>query len=269
MLLLLDTRTASKENEIMRLHKYLLAGIATAFFAMPTIVSADLVLFDFRATGGNGGVVDADGNGPTSGTDFDPSAIGDAITLDGLTITLVDILAPEFEEDDGTGLFARTGNIISTGNTTNISGQDALGINNITIGNTDFDAQAASGNNGGESSDINADESLIFTFDQDVEFTSIELESFDDGIDGFEVLVNGTLIEGGLGDAVNAGAGLGALEGLTIAAGDQITFTVTGDDDTTSVRIETFEVHVKAVPEPSSLALLGLIGGVAMVRRRR
>ena len=250
----------------MRLHKYLLAGIATAIFAMPTIVSADIVLFDFRTTQGNGGVVDADGNGPTSGTDFDPSSVGDVITLDGLTITLVDILAPEFE-DDGTGMFVRTGNIIS-GNTTNISGQDALGINNITIGNTDFDAQAASGNNGAESSDLNADESLIFTFDRDVEFTSIELESFG-GPDGFAVLVNGTLIENGLGDAVNAGAGLGALEGLTIAAGDQITFTTTGDDDTTSIRIETFEVHAKAVPEPSSLALLGLIGGVAMVRRRR
>ena len=117
---------------------------------------------------------------------------------------------------------------------------------------------------------MNADESLIFTFDRDVEFTSIELESFG-GPDGFAVLVNGTLIENGLGDAVNAGAGLGALEGLTIAAGDQITFTTTGDDDTTSIRIETFEVHAKAVvvPEPSSLALLGLIGGVAMVRRRR
>ncbi len=123
----------------------------------------------------NGRWNDANGLGPTSGTDFDPSGIGDAITLDGLTITLVDILAPEFE-DDGTGTFVRTGNII-TGNTTNISGQDALGINNITIGNTAFDAQSASGNNGGESSDINADESLIFTFDQDVEFTNVELES--------------------------------------------------------------------------------------------
>ena len=250
----------------MRLHKYLLAGIATAIFAMPTIVSADLVLFDFRSTGGSGGVVDADGEGPTSGTDFDPSAIGDVITLDGLTITLVDILAPEFE-NDGTGTFVRTGNIIS-GNNTTIGGQQALGINNTTLSNAQFDAQSTSGNNGTESSDINADESLIFTFDRDVEFTSIELESFG-GPDAFEVSVNGTLIEGGLGDSDNTGSGLGALEGLTIAAGDQITFTVTGNDDTTSVRIETFEVHVKAVPEPSSLALLGLIGGVAMVRRRR
>ena len=63
---------------------------------------------------------------------------------------------------------------------------------------------------------------------------------------------------------------LGTLGTTEIAAGSEITFLAGGDVSNGSFRIETFTVHVvEAVPEPSSLTLLGLFGSVAMIRRRR
>ena len=230
------------------------------------------VLFDFRTANG-GGVVD--GNGDVAvGSDFDPSVAGDTIGLAStlgtgddtlvLTATIVDIFAPEFV-DDGAGGFVRSGMTISTGTTTNISGQDALGLANPSINNTQFDAVAASGNNGSESSDFNDGESLVFTFDQDVIFTSIELESINP-VDTFDVLVNGVAVLETTGDDEFIDD-LGGLAGLTIIAGSEITFAAGGNDDVTSFRIETFQVDV--VPEPSSSALIGLAGLMMLARRRR
>ena len=102
---------------------------------------------------------------------------------------------------------------------------------------------------GTESSDINPGETVTFTFDEDVVFTSIELESVEAN-DTFDVLVDGVAVlqttgEGGiLGD-------LGGLSGLMIPAGSEITFAVDGilnptgsDLPSTSVRIETFTVEI-------------------------
>jgi len=253
-------------------NKLLLSTLAVPLLAIPGAKGAT-VLFDFRTANG-GGVVDGNGDDAV-GSDFDPSSADDTIGLAStlgtgddalvLTATIVDVFAPEFV-DDGAGGFMRSGNILSAGTTTNISGQDALGIGNPSISNAQFDAVAVSGNNGAESSDFNADESLVFTFDQDVTFTSIELESVN-AADTFTVLVDGVVLLATMGDDAFVDD-LGDLGTTEIAAGSEITFAVGGNDDVTSLRIETFQVDVSVVPEPSSLALLGL-GGLMMLKRRR
>ena len=237
----------------MKLHKYLLAGIATAIFAMPTIVSADIVIFDFN----NGGVV-----GAIEDNAGDPSAVGDTITVDGLQLTLVATATPEYVAGpDGGPAFVESGTILTNGNLS-IGGQQALGLNNQSINNGNFDSIGG----GTESTDLNPGESFTFTFDRDVTFTSIELESVV-GTDTFDVLVDDVNLLSTTGDDsfIDDLSTLGTTE---IAAGSEITFVAGGDVATGSFRIETFEVHAK-IPEPSSLALVGLFGSVAMIRRRR
>lgn len=222
--------------------------------------SAATVVFDFRANNG-GGVLDGAGAPPTAGSNFDPSGVGDTITLDGLTTTIVDILVPEY--DTSGAIPVLTGNTLSGtvgGVTTNISGQDALGVNNPSINNSTFSMIGG----GTEASDFNVGESLIFSFDQDVVFTEIELESVV-ATDTFTVSVDGISLLATTGDDSFLDS-LGGLAGLTIAAGSEITFAAGGDIVDSSFRIETFTVDV--IPEPSSLALLAL-GGLMMAKRRR
>ena len=230
-----------------------------------SVSGATTVLFDFNNGGVIGGVVvDGDpppSDAPTGDSDFDPSNPDDTITLGGLTVTIIDVITPEFEVVGG--VTQRSGMLLG-GGTTSIGGQQALGLNNPTIGTGDFDLLGTTTNNGTEGTDFNADESLIFTFDQDVIFTSIELESLS-GVDVFEVSLEGVTVPV-LENTAQGFIDLGGLAGLTIAAGTEITFTARGDDSTTDFRIETFTVEI--VPEPSSLALLGL-GGLALIKRRR
>ena len=207
------------------------------------------VLFDFRNDGS--GVIGAD----PGGTDFDPSAAGDTITVNGLTATIIDVTTPEY---DTTGeLPVLTGNILSSAAgdnvNTNVSGQNALGINNPSIGNGDFDMIG----DGNESSDLNPGETVTFTFDQAVQFSSIELESVI-AEDSFDILVDGELVLETTGDDAFIDD-LGDLAGLTIPAGSEITFAVDGVLETategpaTSLRIERFTVEIVPEPEPEVL----------------
>ena len=101
---------------------------------------------------------------------------------------------------------------------------------------------------GNDSSDLNPGETLTFTFDQAVQFTSIELESVI-AEDSFDVLVDGVAVLETTGDDSFIDD-LGGLTGLTIAAGSEITFAVDGVLETatggaaTSLRIETFTVEI-------------------------
>ena len=204
------------------------------------------VVFDFVTNGGDGGAFGAD----PAGTDFDPSEAGDTVTVGGLTATIVDVTSLEYDLSGPLPL--ATGRILSSaagdGVATNVSGQDALGINNPSIGNTDFDLIG----DGNDSSDFNPGETVTFTFDHAVQFTEIELESVLPD-DSFDVLVDGVAVLETTGE--DALLDLGGLAGLTIAAGSEITFAVDGVLETatggpaTSLRIETFTVDVVDVVE--------------------
>ena len=213
--------------------------------AFKTVPLNESVMFDFRNEGS--GVLGAD----PAGTNFDPSVAGDTITVGGLTVEIVDVTAPEY---DTTGdLPVLTGNILSSAagdaGSTNVSGQDALGINNASINNGNFDLIG----DGNESSDLNPGETVTFTFDQPVQFTSIELESVID-VDSFDVLVDGVAVLETIGD--DSFIDLGGLADITIAAGSEITFAVDGVLETatmgpaTSVRIESFTVEIVTAAPP-------------------
>ena len=202
---------------------------------------AETVLFDFN----DGGVIDGAGNATTSAANFDNNTgAGDVVTLAGLSLTVVDVLAPEYVAGPAGGPpFVESGNILRSSDgdnvVTNISGnQQALGIANPSINNSNFDMIGG----GTESSDINPGESLIFTFDQDVIFTSIELESVQ-LTDTFDVLVDGVPLLETTGDDVFIDD-LGLLGTTTIEAGSQITFAIGGNVSNGSLRIETFEVQI-------------------------
>ena len=193
-----------------------------------------VVVFDFSVD--SNGVEGAD----PAGSDFDPSVAGDTITIDGLTATIVEVTAPEF---DTSGAIPVLTGEITTNATTNISGQRALSVNNLTISSNQFELIG----NGTEGGDFNPGESITFTFDQDVEFTSFELESVI-AQDSFDILVDGVAVLETTGDDAFIDD-LGDLAGLTITAGSEITIAVDGVVDpnggpSTSVRLESFTVEI-------------------------
>ena len=243
-------------NGQLELGQRFVAALATADFEplpepQPEPPS-ELVLFDFV----DGGVVDGAGNPATSAANFDNNTgAGDVVTLAGLSFTIVDVLAPEYVAGPAGGpAFVESGNILRSSDgdnvVTNISGQQALGIANPSISNGNFDLIGG----GTESSDINPGESLIFTFDQDVIFTSIELESVV-ATDTFDVLVDGVALLETTGDDAFIDD-LGLLGTTTIAAGSQITFAIGGNVSNGSLRMESFEVRVVA-----ETAILGDFNG--------
>ena len=164
-------------------------------------------------------------------------------------MTIVEVIAPEFDTSGDVPVL--TG--MTTSATTNISGQDALGINNPTVSRAGFDA--VSNENGNEGNDLNPGESVTFTFDQDVQFTTFELESVLAG-DSFDILVDGVPVLETTGDDATIDD-LGDLAGFTIAAGTEITIAVDGELTTTSVRLESFEVVIvpESEPEPEPVVL--------------
>lgn len=212
-------------------------------------VNADIVLFDFN----NGGVANAvEGAGV-----FDQGVLGDTATVDGLVLTVTDLVAPTFDDE----FTAITGSVSAAagdpGLQLNINGSNSLGVASPELPNGVF---------GNETDVFNTGEAFSFTFDQDVVFTAIELEGVASG-DLFEVLVDGTSVVSGA--ATEGFQTLSGLDGLTIASGSEVTFAADGPLASTNFAVETFTVEIVAVPEPTSLALLGLGGMLICARRKR
>ena len=246
----------------MKLHKFLLAAITAAAFAVPMSASADIV-FDFR-----------DDNSDDPDTDvtaaLDGGTIGDSVTIGGLTLELVDIFAPEFVDNGGATL-EQNGNILRASNddgvTTNIAGnRDRIAVNNSSISNTQFDLIDTAGGVT-ESSDFNTGEGFVFNLSENAVIDSIEFENLNAG-NIYTVSVDGGPSQtfDGLDGNITA---LGALGGAEIAAGTSITIEVSGPLVDNRGGIESISFAVAAVPEPSSLLAMAGMAGLFAVRRRR
>ncbi len=205
---------------------------------------------------------------PLDGGDIGDAAVGTDDTDPSVTVTLttVDILVPEYVLNATTNAFEATGATVSNGQTNIPGNADALGINNLLIGNSEFEDDIKGNATGGESSDFNAGESWVFEFDTDVILNQLEWESLT-GTNSVTVLVDGVSLasfvfndDGELYDD--------PLAGLVIAAGSDITLTAGGDIADTEIRLESLTVTA-VVPEPSGTALLGLAGLLMGFRRKR
>ena len=233
--------------------KYSLSALAMSAVALTgATASADIVLIDLNTSGDEvtGDLIDA---------------VEDTLTFPApFTVPEVDPLA----QPDAVGL-----QLIING----ISTDDADG-GTINASNNNFGVNSA-GSDSATRLDADLNESITISFNRDVYLTNIAFNGLS-GV-GEQFLVNDILI-GQTGDTdpevdfFDSGAsatgtdltgGGASTDGIFFAAGDTITFAATGTADA-EVGVRDIRVHVPAVPEPSSLALMAL-GGLAISARRR
>ena len=202
------------------------------------------VSFTFRNDDAQTNTLDGVGVGGTA-TGSDPA--GAVVTL-----TTVDLLYPEFDTSGAQPV--AVGRILSArdeaGTETTIGGQEALGLNNVSISNDEFDLISG----GTEGSDFNDDEAWVFSFDANIILSQIELESQDPDTN-LSILVDGEFIAEF--DIDNEPDFLeDPLDGLIIPARTSITFAADGPVATTNFRIESLTISVDSIPPAPPEGLL-------------
>lgn len=212
------------------MNQFLSRVFVAAMFALVSVpLSADTVEFDFENLDQTGAI----NNGPIGTTITGLNADGTDSTL---TLQTVDVIAGASSLSNGDSVNATVNNA-----------QFALGI-----GDNHFDPG----------------ESYVFSFNQNVNVTTITLESFSAG-NNFTVSSGGTTIGlTALADPDNNGFSVnGLVDSLSVAAGEDVTLSFVGGGPSL-VRVVNIQAEIAAVPEPSSLALIAL-GSIGMIVRRK
>ena len=215
----------------MRMNQFLSRVFVAAMFALVSVpLSADTVEFDFENLDQTGAI----NNGPIGTTITGLNVVGG--TDSTLTLQTVDVIAGASSLSNGDSVNATVNNA-----------QFALGI-----GDNHF----------------NPGESYVFSFNQNVNVTTITLESFSAG-NNFTVSSGGTTIGlTALADPDNNEFSVNDLgDSLSVAAGEDVTLSFVGGGPNL-VRVVNIQAAIAAVPEPSSLALIAL-GSIGMIVRRK
>jgi hypothetical protein len=179
--------------------------------------------------------------------------------VDSVKLTSVDILVPQFA---ATSPFAPTGTILSAvdGTRTNFQNLGQLGVNNPSIGDTNY--QNTYGPSG-EAQSFNKDEAWIFEFDKDVKIEQLNWASVD-GTDQITITVEDVAASYVLNDGATNDDYNDPLAGLIIPAGKNITIKATHPGYDGTSRLDSITV---SIPEPTGVGLAAL-GGIAFLSRR-